>query len=369
MHDCLIIGGGVIGLSLAYELSGAGMKVCLVDRGSPGCETSWAAAGMLPPACSLEGQTPLDALACWSAKLHAGWSADLREVTGIDNGYRRSGALYVTRNDAAANLLTRAAAWKSAHIRCERCDSDRLIEIEPELSRASHGAAAVLVPEECQIRSPRHLKALVSACLARGVEIKPGSAVADFEIRRGRIQAAHTPMGSMHAGQFCITSGCWSGPLAARLGMRLSIKPIRGQIVLLSCPRTPIRHIINEGPRYLVPRPDGRVLVGSTEEDVGFDRRTTAAAVSDLIHFAMDLVPALREAEVERAWAGLRPGTKDGLPYLGKLPDVENGFIAAGHYRNGMLLSTATAVVMSQLIRNEPPQLDLASFRPDRHGR
>jgi glycine oxidase len=142
--------------------------------------------------------------------------------------------------------------------------------------------------------------------------------------------------------------------------------PIRGQIVLFRCHEPPITRIINEGSRYLVPREDGRVLAGSTEEEVGFDKRTTAEAIADLTEFARDLVPALREATIEKTWAGLRPGSFDGLPYLGRLPGLMNAYVAAGHFRNGLFLSTATAVVMSQLIRGEQPEVDLSPFRVGR---
>jgi glycine oxidase len=145
-----------------------------------------------------------------------------------------------------------------------------------------------------------------------------------------------------------------------------AIRPIRGQIVLLQTDRATPRHIINDGPRYLVPRGDGRVLVGSTEEDVGFDKRTTADGVAGLLEFARTLLPALGTAQFEHSWAGLRPATADGRPYLGRIPGLENAFVAAGHFRSGLTLSPGTAVVMSQLIRDQTPSIDLAPFRLDR---
>ena len=148
--------------------------------------------------------------------------------------------------------------------------------------------------------------------------------------------------------------------------MPIGIFPIRGQMVMFKCERPPITRIINDGPRYLVPRDDGRVLVGSTEEEVGFDKRTTDDALSELVDLARSLVPALREAPIEHTWAGLRPASFDGLPYLGPLPGLKNATIAAGHFRSGLYLSTATAVVLSQYLRGETPQIDLAPFRVGR---
>jgi glycine oxidase len=156
--------------------------------------------------------------------------------------------------------------------------------------------------------------------------------------------------------------------LAARLGIYARIKPIRGQIVLLTSPRSVLSRIVNEGSRYLVPREDGRLLVGSTEEDSGFDRATTAGGVAGLLDFAFSLVPELKRAAVERYWAGLRPATDDGLPYLGRVPDLDNVFVAAGHFRGGLQLSTGTAVTMSQCILGQRPQVDLTAFRLDREA-
>jgi glycine oxidase len=137
-------------------------------------------------------------------------------------------------------------------------------------------------------------------------------------------------------------------------------------MLLYRCPLPPIRRIVNEGSRYIVPRDDGRVLVGSTEEEVGFDQHTTAEGLADLAGFARSLVPALADAPIERSWAGLRPAPLDGLPYLGPLPGLANAFVAAGHFRSGLFLSPATAVVMSQLLRGEAPSVDLAPFRVGR---
>jgi glycine oxidase len=244
--------------------------------------------------------------------------------------------------------------------------STALAEVEPALRLAGPHSSACLVPDECQVRNPRHLKALLAGCTQRGVEITPGAAAESFDVRGERLRSVGTNLGPFAADQFCLTTGAWSAAMAEMLGFRAEVRPIRGQIVLLATGRQVLSHIINEGPRYLVPRPDGRVLIGSTEEDVGFDRGNTAGAVSDLLAFALGLVPQLAGAQIERTWAGLRPATSDGLPYLGRVPGIANAFMAAGHFRSGLQLSTGTAVVMSQLMGGRPPAVDLAKFRPDR---
>jgi glycine oxidase len=366
MSSCLVIGGGVIGLSIAYELAGQGRSVHVIDAGQPGREASWAGAGILPPARS-GNLSPLEELTALSNRLHAEWAQELRETTAIDNGFRRTGAIYLARGAAELRDLEELAHLAQRHqIVAQRLGPQALDELEPALRLTGALKGAYLVPEESQIRNPRHLKALLAGCARRGVEITPGAMAEDFELRGDRVSGVYTNLGPIPAEQVCLTTGAWSAALARKLGVEPAIRPVRGQIVLLNIAQPIVGHIINEGPRYLVPRGDGRVLVGSTEEDVGFDRGTTAGAVSELLEFAFALVPRLADATIERTWAGLRPATRDGLPYLGRVPGVENAFVAAGHFRGGLQLSTGTAVVMSQLMNGRRAAVDLASFRLDR---
>lgn len=370
MTDALIVGGGVIGLSLAYELAGEGWKVRLVDRGAPGREASWAGAGILPPAGAGPAADPYEQLLRLSNELHRAWSVRLREETGVDNGYRRSGGIYLARDAAAKTELDRAAeVWRRQGVAVEPLSADALALREPSLAGGAASAglrAAWFLPDETQLRNPRHLKALLAGCALRGVEIEAGVAVEDFVVRQGRVASVATSAGAIEAAQICLTSGPWTKSLLARLGIQAALKPIRGQIALLSADRPLLRSIVNEGSRYLVPRPDGRILVGSTEEDAGFEKLTTAGGIGGLLEFALSLAPGLKGAQLERCWAGLRPGTLDGRPYLGRLPGLENAYLAAGHFRSGLQLSTGTAAVMSRLMRGLDPQLDLTSFRVDR---
>jgi glycine oxidase len=366
MDDVLIIGGGVIGLSLAYELAGAGTQVRLIERGLPGQEASWAGAGILPSGNRSTAENAYDELVGLSHELHPRWAAALREETGLDNGYRRCGGLYVARSAQDAEELLQTNRWWQRHqIAVEHIAPEDLCTREPALNASPFHAASFL-PDEAQLRNPWHLKALLAACQKRGVQVDTETCAEDVEVRRGRIVGLRTHAGQLTAGRYCICGGAWSRALLSRLDIELPLKPIRGQIVLLSMPQPPLRHIVNEGSRYLVPRYDGHVLVGSTEEDAGFDKRTTAEAVQGLLHFALELVPSLGEASVERTWAGLRPGTTDGLPFLGPIPGVSNAFIAAGHFRSGLQMSPGTAVVMAQLLRGQPPEIDLSPFRVER---
>lgn len=359
--DVLILGGGVIGLSLAWDLAKFGQKVRLIDRGEPGKEASWAGAGILPPASWQGALHPYDQLRALASELHPHWARELFEQSGVETGFRRCGGIYLARTHGeAASLIAWAGSAEE-----EGIDAQRLGERELEKAGVKgQVVAAYLLPQEAQLRNPYHLKALRLACERLGVKITAGEEAIDFEIRHNRIAAVITSAGPIAANQFCFTSGAWTGHLAAKIGISLGILPIRGQMVLFKSeePLT-FRHILSEGSRYLVPRDDGHVLAGSTEEEVGFDKGTTDEGLTDLIGFARGLVPALKDAAVEKTWAGLRPASFDGAPYIGPLTPLSNAYVAAGHFRSGLFLSPATAIVMSQLLRGERPIIDLAPFR------
>jgi glycine oxidase len=367
--DTLIIGAGAIGLSLAYELASRGEKVGIVERADVGRESSWAGAGIVPPAPTDADASPSQQLAALSARLHPEWHDRLKAETGVENGYRRCGALYLAHDENSERQLEEeAAGWRAAGVRHEIVDLPRVAELEPNLALAGVRRAYHLA-DEAQLRNPWHVRALEAACAARGVVTKVRAPVEDFVVRDGSVVEARTAVGSIAAAKFCLTAGAWSGDLAAKLGLRPAVKPIRGQIVLLNPEQPVVRGIVYAGNHfrhYFVARDDGRVLVGSTEEDVGFDKRTTAAVAHELLDFAIRLAPSLAGAQIEQSWAGLRPFSADGLPYLGRAPSLKNFYIAAGHYRWGLALSPATAVVMAQLMRGEPTALDLTPFRVDR---
>jgi glycine oxidase len=358
--DVLILGGGVIGLTAAYFLAREGLAVEVVDKGEFGQEASWAGAGILPPGNPSHALSAVDQLRAHSAALFPVLSAELRERTGIDNGYRRCGGLEFSaeEGEAAAN------EWRSEGITFEPVDERRLRTLEPAL--AAGLGTGYLLPDMAQLRNPRHLTALLAGCQLFGVRLRSGCPVYQFERQGERITAVESEHGRLVAGRFLLAAGAWSGALLGQLGWRPGIHPVRGQIVLLHPPTPLLRHILLWGARYLVPRSDGRVLIGSTEEDAGFDKRTTAGAISELLALACRLVPALAEVPVERCWAGLRPGSPDGLPFLGAVPGSANLFIATGHFRAGIQLSPATGLVIKELLLGQRLTIPLDDFRLDR---
>lgn len=358
--DVLILGGGVIGLTTAWFLSEAGVHVEVVDKGDFGQQASWAGAGILSPASLEHAHTALDQLRAHSWDLFSSLSQKLREQTGIDNGFLICGGL---------ELCTHAEEepsdeWRGEGIAFEELSGDELHRRYPDLSPTL--PRAYYLPEMAQLRNPRHLKALQAACAARSVSMRPSCAVHQLVRKGNRIESVDTDQGRLTAGRYLLAAGAWSETLLAPLGWRPGIRPVRGQITLLNTGTAGIRPLLLCGKRYLVPRGDGRVLVGSTEEEAGFDPRTTAAAIAELLHFATALMPSLSGAAVERCWAGLRPGSPDGKPFLGAVPGIDNLFVAAGHFRAGIQLSPGTALVMKQLLLGEKLAIPLEDFRLDR---
>jgi glycine oxidase len=361
MHDVLIIGGGVIGLTIAFESAKRGLKILVLEQGQFGREASWAGAGIIPPGGGTVADS-LDQLSAATSRMWPDLSAELRESTGIDNGYRRCGGISFAATpggDVAADI----AAWRACGVEVEPLDAQAVYSREPEIA-PEWAVAAYRLPGMAQVRNPRHLKALIAACHERGVGLRAGQPVTDIERTGSKVTGVRTPTERFTARQYVVAGGAWSRQILAAAGHELDVEPVRGQIVLLSMLPLPFRHILECGPRYVVPRPDGRILVGSTEEWVGFDKGNTAEAVRELLEFAVGLVPALGAAQYEQAWSGLRPYARRGRPYIGRVPGCDNLFVAAGHFRGGLTLSPITARLMAQLLADETPGLPLDLFVP-----
>jgi glycine oxidase len=276
MSDLIIVGGGVIGLAIAYELAGEGVAVRLVERGEPGREASWAGAGILTPASTAGARAPIDRLRALSLELTPPWVEAIHEATGLDPGYRRYGALYLAAGDAELEELERAAAgWAAQGVEAEPLTAAAARRLEPALGPGFD--RAYLLPGEAQVRNPRLLAALAEACRRRGVTLDTGCEVTGLRVEGRRVTALDTAAGPIPGDRFVLAAGAWTPALAAGAGIELAGEPVRGQLVLLDAPAPPFRHNLWSGERYAVARDDGRVLVGSTMERAGFDKRPTAS--------------------------------------------------------------------------------------------
>lgn len=350
MPDLIVIGGGVIGLSIAWELAGQGLSVRVLEQSAFGREASWAGAGMLPPGNLENARTAEARLRGAAHQIWSEWSQSLTSATGIDNGYRRCGAMEVRLPgdgldpDLSSEIETLRAEGVDIETGNISLMRSRIPSLNPET------LSAYFLPDFAQVRNPRHLSALQIGCALRGVELVAGAGVRQIEIDGDRIAAVGAGSQMHRAAEYVFAGGAWSSELVKPLGVRVDVEPVKGQMVLLQAIPSPIRSVIQVGHRYLVPRNDGRILVGSTEERSGFDKRTTAQAIGDLLTFAQRVVPDLKDARFEQCWAGLRPFSATGKPYIGRLPQFTNASIAAGHYRHGLHLSPLTAVLIRQIL-------------------
>ncbi len=363
--DLVVIGGGVIGLSIAYSLAKRGIRATVLDRQGMGRGASWAGAGMLPPFLCRNPISPMVELRSWSAVLYREWSAELRERTGQDNGYRVCGSIEIALEPAEVQeIKTAAGRWRVEGIRYERLAAQDLQNLEPALNPSC--LHAFLVPDRAQIRNPWHLRALEAANRSLGVEIIPDLLVHRLNVQGRRVISIETENGRLSCGQVVVAAGAWSGGLLKELRIELPTPPLKGQMVLFQHDHAVVRRIIERGKMYLVPRMDGRILMGATEEDAGFDTRTTQEGQQSLIGQALTICPALAQAKVEQSWAGLRPGSLDTRPYLGLISEYDNLWVATGHKRAGLQLAPASAEVIANLIIGHDPGMDLTAFSPGR---
>jgi glycine oxidase len=364
-HQIVIVGGGVIGLSIAYALAREGVVPTVLDRQELGREASWAGAGLIPPDAERAPAHPTIALRAWSARLYPQWTAGLHDETGIDSGYRRTGGVDVAWTDLEATALrSTAGRWLAEGVTFERLAPRDYARVEPALDPGLE--AVYFLPDRAQVRNPRLLRALMAAVTRRGGRLRPWHGAQGFEVRDGRVTGVHTAAGTLPCGLVVMAGGAWSGQLLEPIGVHAPTPPIKGQIVLLRADRPLIHRIVEYGKNYIVPRDDGLILVGATEEHAGFDTQPTARAARDLLSCARRLCPSLSQAQVEATWAGLRPGSFDTRPYIGVAPGLANLIVATGHGRAGLQLAPATAEIVTDLVLGRQPRLDIGPFRLDR---
>jgi glycine oxidase len=350
--DVIVIGGGIIGLLLAIALRKRGARVLVIDRGEPGREASYAAGGMLVE-CSAETPAPLQALAMASARLYPEYAHELELESGITVDLRDAGTIvfpppehvYERPGFATGSLLPAP-----------------LGELEPAL--ADYARPALYLKERSV--DPRALTtASVKTAKSRGVDFSSGDPVTAIDLSNGRVVGVTTTKTSFSGAKVVNCAGCWSGQISP---FQLPTRPVKGQMLcLIMHPRSLLKHVVRTADVYLIPRSDGRLLVGATVEEVGFDKRTDVATIQRFHRAALNLVPGLKDAKILEDWAGLRPGTPDGLPILGATP-IPNYYTATGHFRDGILLAPITAQVMADNIEGRNPEFDLHPFSPARFG-
>ena len=358
----VVVGAGVIGLSLAFELAERGHRVTVLEKDAAGKQASWAGAGILAPANLETAVYPLDQLAGLSNQLHPVWATRLKELTGIDNGYAACGGVYVARSVGdVATLAGTRLNWDDFGIENSALSPNEVAQRIPVL-QIDEAKSMVWVPGEAQICNPTHLQALIAACKKLGVEIVEHVETGGIDVDAIQSKSINVADRMLNFDQICFTAGVWTSGLLEQVDVRLPLVPVRGQMLLFKLPEMLWQPIINEGTRYIVPRTDGHVLVGSTTEEVGFDCRTTSEQVDDLQKLAEDLVPHLTIENRVKIWAGLRPASFDGMPFIGRLAGREEVFVSTGHFKTGLQLSTACSVMLADEMDGVSPRISLAPF-------
>lgn len=362
--DVLVVGGGVIGCAAALELAKAGLRVTLIERGTPGCEASGAAAGMLAPQAESSAPSPFLGLARESQALYPDLAVELRDETGVDIELQAQGNLFCFLDEGDQALGRSAFEWqREAGLKAELLSREDALRIEPELSSEIRGA--LFMAEDSWVNNVKLVGALAQAASVRGVEFLRGE-VTGVAMSGSRVVGARLSGETLKAGAVLLAAGAWSGGILAASGLSLPVEPVRGQILSLHSAPRKLRRLIHVKEHYLVPRVGGEVLVGASMERVGFSREVTAGQISALLGSALRAVPGLAGLPLAAMWSGFRPGTPDERPILGRYPGVEDLYVATGHFRNGILLAPITARLMRELIVDGAPSLDLTPFLPDR---
>lgn len=344
----------------ARELATAGVSVTLLERDpGPGRQSSWAGGGILSPLYPWRYPAAVQILAAESQRIYPGLTQTLTQATGIDSEWTPSGLLMLDAPDRR-----QAVEWAvSQSLALSAVEAAEATRHEPQLDAHAVGRA-VWMPDIAQLRNPRLMAALAADLVRLGVELRTGAEVTGLVGAGGRLRELRLRGGTAIAASQCVVAaGAWSGDLLAPLGLPVPVTPVRGQMMLLHGPVGALRRILLKDYHYIIPRRDGHVLVGSTLEHVGFDIATTDAARQELREAAYAMVPALRRHAVVGQWAGLRPGSPTGVPYIGEHPGMRGVFVCTGHYRNGIVLAPASAALLADLVLGRSPRIAPEPYR------
>ena len=352
MNRILIVGGGVIGMLTALELARAGANPVLFERGETGRESSWAGGGIVSPLFPWRYLDSVTELANWSQRSYPALAKQLATQSGIDPEFTECGLLMI-----APDETEQARRWATQHRReLQLIDRQRFSELEPQAQQPP--ASALWMPRVGQVRNPRMVQALRRLLEDLGVQIHTDNEVQTLIRHEGRCTGVLARQGRVEADTVVVCAGAWSAGLLADLPTPPAIGPVRGQMLLFRAAPGTISRMVLESNRYVIPRRDGRTLFGSTIEDTGFEKRTTQAARDELYEIATTRFPILKQFPVEAHWAGLRPSSPAGVPYIGRHPGIDGLFINAGHFRNGIVLGPASARLAADLILGREPILD-----------
>jgi glycine oxidase len=360
--DITLIGGGALGLLTAREFYAAGATVTVIDQGLLGKESSWAGGGILLPLYPWRQPYAISDLVKQSLSLYPTLALELTEHTGINPEWNPCGLLITQNPDSVA-----AHDWCNHYgITYQTADNNQLAGFNTNPNQP------LWLPDIAQIRNPRLIKSLKQDLLQKGVRLIENCQVTRIAIEQGKVNSLETSSGKLPVNELIITAGAWTARVIEQLLPSLradkpKISPVKGQMVLFAAEPDTLNTIVLDCDHYLIPRLDGHILAGSTVEDnEAFDKSPTTAGKTELGKFALNLLPILKKYPLVNHWAGLRPGTPNGIPYIGKHPELANLSINAGHFRNGLAMAPASAQLIADLILNRPTQVNPEPYRLDR---
>lgn len=358
-QQVVIVGGGVIGLLTAYNLASEGQAVTLLERGGLGQESSWAGGGIVSPLYPWRYSQAVTALAHWSQDFYPQLAQRLFAATGVDPEVHTTGLYWLDLDDEADAL-----AWAAREGRpLSKVDVSAAHDAVPVLGGGY--AQAIYMADVANVRNPRLVKSLKAALLALpNVTIYEQCDVSGFVLGDGRVVGVNTATGQVLGDQVVLAAGAWSGQLLGTLGLGLPVEPVKGQMILYKCASDFLSSMVLAKGRYAIPRRDGHILIGSTLEHEGFDKTPTDIALESLKASAVELIPALADAEVVGHWAGLRPGSPEGIPFIGEVPGFKGLWLNCGHYRNGLVLAPASCQLFTDLLLARAPIIDPAPYAP-----
>lgn len=359
-RDVIIVGGGVIGCSIAWRLAQSGLKVTLFERGRVGREASRAAAGMLSPQGEAQAPGPFLDLCLRSRDMYRGFAGELTEASGIDVEYKDEGTLFAVIEGEDEEAKTRWASWQiEAGLPIEHVSANDLRKLEPAVTELA--TRAIFLPQEHQVENRRLMDALGVAIKRAGVELIEGADVSALTTEGAKVTGVVSGGARFDAGIVVLAAGAWSSRLLEPLGLNIKVIPARGQMIALRGGVCPIMRVLHSSKVYVVPRNDGRILIGATVEYAGFDKAVTAGAINQLLSGAIELVPSIAGFEMVETWSGLRPDTIDHLPIIGP-SGIDNLVLATGHFRNGILLAPVTAQIITDSLATNRASDILAPF-------